>query len=105
MKSVMPPRKRQHITTNLPMPLSPYDGLDRMLKLLMRLSRRDIDIFHMIWGDVLSARFNRERVLRYVPDLGNNVMRYVPRHLLQWNDDPELALIPPLERWPTNSNP
>ena len=95
MKSVM-------LTTNLPMPLSPYDGLDRMLQLLMRLFRQDIDIFHMIWGDVLSARFNRERVLRYVPDLGKQVPRYVPRHLLQWNDDPELALLPPLQAVPWN---
>ena len=70
--------------------------LDRMLKLIMRLFRRDNDIFHMIWGDVLSARFNRERVPR------NNLMMYVPRHLLQWYDDPELALIPPLQAVPWN---
>ena len=56
----------------------------------------------MIWGDVMSAIFNRERVLRYVPDLGKQVPRYVPRHLLQWNDDPELALLPPLQAVPWN---
>jgi hypothetical protein len=97
MKSVMPPRKRQHITTILPMPPPPYDMLDRMLKLIMRLFRRDNDIFHMIWGDVLSARFNKERVLR------NNLMMYVPRSLLQlYETEPELALIPALQTWPTN---
>ena len=99
----MPPRKRRQITTILPMPPPLYDKLDRMLKLIMRLFRGgETDIFHMIWGDVMSAIFNRERVLRYVPDLGKQVPRYVPRHLLQWNDDPELALLPPLQTVPWN---
>ena len=78
----------------LPLPPSPYDMLDRMLILVMGLFREDNDAFHKIWGDVLSSVFKKERVLR------NNVMRYVPRSLLQWYDDAELALIPPLQAVP-----
>ena len=95
VKRVIQPRKRQQITTIVPLP--EHVVLDRMLALVRRFRREHLDIFHLIWGDVLSAIFNKQRVLR------NNLMVYVPRSLLQlYVTDPELALIPPLEAVPWN---
>jgi len=73
-----------------------------MFALVRRFPRENLDIFHMIWGDVLSEIFNMKHVFR------NARMVYVPRLLppiVTYVTDPDLALIPPLETWPTNLNP
>ena len=104
-------RKRRQITTIVTHPFAVWD---RMFALLLRLRRRNIDIFYKIWGDVLSEVFNMKPTSLIGP-LGLNArmasrFMYVPRLLPpirtyvtdnRYLDDPDLALMPALQTWPT----
>ena len=62
----------------------PYDALDRMLALVMRLRKENIDIFHKIWGDVLRNVFHMRDAIRSGPsELGGTSLAsrafYIPR--------------------------
>ena len=79
IQSVMPPKKRRQITTFVSRP-SPYNVLDqtyamldRMLKLMRDFRRRNLDIYHLIWGDVMREIFH----MRFSMDNGR--VRYIPR--------------------------
>ena len=116
----MPPRKRQKLTTFVSPPLRtfvsppPFEMWDRMFALILRFRRQNVDIFYKIWGNVLSEVFNMKPTsligplgpdrsmasrFMYVPRLLPPIRTYVTDN--RYLDDPDLALMPPLQTWST----
>ena len=77
IQSVMPPRKRRQIITFVSSPYNvldqTYAKLDQMLKLMRDLRRKNLDIYHLIWNDVMSVIFD----MRY--SMVDGVTQYIPR--------------------------
>lgn len=92
-----------------------YAVLDQMLALVRRFRKEGhLDIFYKIWGNVLSEVFNMKPTSLIGPLDSNRSMAsrfmYVPRLLPpirtyvtdnRYLDDPDLALMPPLQTWST----
>ena len=61
------PRKRQRQITTFVSP--PYAILDRMLALVRRFRKENLDIFYKIWGDVLRNVFHMKPAINNGPFL------------------------------------
>ena len=95
------PRKQRKLKTFVSGPS--YHMLDRMLGLVFRFRKSgNLDIFYKIWGDVLSAVYNKKFSLRQKRDpyeVLQSRFLYVPRLVpLLWTyvTDPDGPIVPPL---------
>ena len=68
------PRKMQRQITTFVTP--PYDALDRMLALVRRFRKKNLDIFYKIWSDVLSDVFHMRL------SINNGRVLYIPRQYI-----------------------